>query len=131
MVMFDSLNRHMLPPYGADWVHAPNFARLARESTWYRNATTVNDSTAAAVPAQLTGEQPRAGTPPTAHDHPRSLFTLFERSHEQTVIEPITAVCPARLCDDARPGTMDRLQSLGSDIEVVVQPVTAAHPVVA
>lgn len=25
-----SLNRHMLPPYGADWVHAPNFERLAR-----------------------------------------------------------------------------------------------------
>ena len=36
----------------------PNFARLARASTWYRNATTVNDLTAAAVPAQLTGEQP-------------------------------------------------------------------------
>jgi len=29
MVMFDSLNRHMLPPYGCDWVHAPNFQRLA------------------------------------------------------------------------------------------------------
>lgn len=29
MVMFDSLNRRMLPPYGADWVHAPNFQRLA------------------------------------------------------------------------------------------------------
>ena len=99
----------------------PNFARLARESTWYRNATTVNDSTAAAVPAQLTGEQPRAGTLPTARDHPRSLFTLFERSHELTVIEPITAVCPERLCDDVRPGTGDRLRSLESDLEVVVQ----------
>jgi arylsulfatase A-like enzyme len=29
MVMFDSLNRHMLPPYGCDWVEAPNFQRLA------------------------------------------------------------------------------------------------------
>ena len=27
--MFDSLNRHMLPSYGCDWVKAPNFARLA------------------------------------------------------------------------------------------------------
>lgn len=26
MVMFDSLNRRMLPPYGGDWVHAPSFA---------------------------------------------------------------------------------------------------------
>jgi hypothetical protein len=99
----------------------PNFARLAGESTWYRNATTVNDSSAAAIPAQLTGEQPQAGSLPTTRDHPRSLFTLFEHSHELTVIEPITAVCPARLCDDVRPGTMDRLRSLESDLEVVVQ----------
>jgi len=35
MVMFDSLNRHMLPPYGCDWVHAPNFARLAERSVTF------------------------------------------------------------------------------------------------
>ena len=29
MVMFDSLNRHMLPPYGCDWTRAPNVSRLA------------------------------------------------------------------------------------------------------
>ena len=32
MVMFDSLNRHLLPPYGCDWTQAPNFARLAQKS---------------------------------------------------------------------------------------------------
>lgn len=32
MVMFDSLNRHMLPPYGCNWTHAPNFARLAEHT---------------------------------------------------------------------------------------------------
>ena len=32
MVMFDSLNRHMLPPYGCDWTHAPNFQRLAERT---------------------------------------------------------------------------------------------------
>ena len=32
MVMFDSLNRHMLPPYGCDWTHAPNFQRLAEKT---------------------------------------------------------------------------------------------------
>ena len=52
------------------------------QSTWYRNATTVDDLTTEAVPAQLTGEQPRRDSLPTARDHPRSLFTLFERSHE-------------------------------------------------
>lgn len=32
MVMFDTLNRRMLPPYGCDWVHAPNFRRLAEKT---------------------------------------------------------------------------------------------------
>jgi arylsulfatase A-like enzyme len=38
MVMFDSLNRHMLPPYGGDWVHAPNFSRLAERSVTFDRA---------------------------------------------------------------------------------------------
>ncbi|MFD7618683.1 sulfatase [Streptomyces sp. NPDC059802] len=38
MVMFDSLNRHMLPPYGGDWTHAPNFARLAERTVAFDNA---------------------------------------------------------------------------------------------
>lgn len=37
MIMFDSLNRRMLPPYGCDWVHAPNFARLAQRSVTFDN----------------------------------------------------------------------------------------------
>ena len=38
MVMFDTLNRHMLPPYGCDWTHAPNFARLAERTVTFDNA---------------------------------------------------------------------------------------------
>jgi arylsulfatase A-like enzyme len=37
MVMFDSLNRHLLPPYGCEWVHAPNFERLASRSVTFEN----------------------------------------------------------------------------------------------
>jgi len=37
MVMYDSLNRRMLPPYGCDWVHAPNFNRLAERSVIFDN----------------------------------------------------------------------------------------------
>ena len=59
----------------------PNLARLAADATWYRNATTVADSTSEAVPAQLTGELPEPGDLPTSTHHPRSLFTLFRRSH--------------------------------------------------
>ena len=38
MVMFDSVNRHMIPPYRDpefDWVHAPNFHRLAQRSATF------------------------------------------------------------------------------------------------
>lgn len=38
MVMFDSLNRHLLPPYGCDWTHAPNFTRLAERTVTFENA---------------------------------------------------------------------------------------------
>jgi arylsulfatase A-like enzyme len=38
MLMFDSLNRHMLPMYGCDWVHAPNFRRLAEKTVTFDNA---------------------------------------------------------------------------------------------
>lgn len=38
MVMFDSLNRHMLSPYGCDWVDTPNFQRLADRSITFDNA---------------------------------------------------------------------------------------------
>ncbi len=34
-LLFDSLNRHYLPPYGCDWVHAPNFQRLADRSVTF------------------------------------------------------------------------------------------------
>ncbi|MCT4686133.1 sulfatase [Vallitalea sp.] len=37
MVMYDSLNRHMLPAYGCDWTHAPNFQRLAEKSLTFDN----------------------------------------------------------------------------------------------
>jgi arylsulfatase A-like enzyme len=37
MVMFDSLNRHMLPPYGCEWTHAPNFERLAQRTVTFDN----------------------------------------------------------------------------------------------
>lgn len=32
MLMFDSLNRHMLSAYGCDWTHTPNFRRLGEKT---------------------------------------------------------------------------------------------------
>ncbi len=38
MVMFDSLNRRMLEPYGCDWVKTPNFRRLAERAVTFENS---------------------------------------------------------------------------------------------
>ncbi len=38
MVMFDSLNRRMLEPYGSDWVQTPNFQRLAQRAVTFDNS---------------------------------------------------------------------------------------------
>ena len=38
MVMFDSLNRRLMEPYGCDWVHTPNFTRLAERSAAFEKA---------------------------------------------------------------------------------------------
>ena len=99
----------------------PNFAELAAGATWYRNATTVAASTSEAVPALVTGELPAEGDLPTSTHHPRSLFTLFRRSHELTVVEPITDVCPARLCPEARPPVRARLSALADDLTIVAE----------
>jgi len=37
MVMFDTLNRRFLPPYGAEGIHAPNFERLERLAVTFDN----------------------------------------------------------------------------------------------
>jgi Sulfatase len=76
----------------------PNFARLAGDATWYRNATAVNWYTPYAVPAMLTGRYPAKEVAPIYTQHPENLFTLLARSHELKVSESITQLCPPWLC---------------------------------
>lgn len=38
MLMFDTLNRRFLPPYGAEDIHAPNFTRLAARTVKFANS---------------------------------------------------------------------------------------------
>ena len=76
MVVFDELSGVALmgPDRRVDAARLPNFGRLARDATWYRNATSAADFTDRAVPALLTGERPERGSVPTASDNPESLF---------------------------------------------------------
>jgi hypothetical protein len=81
----------------------PNFARLAARSTWYPNATSVADSTEAAVPAILTGIRPDHDRDELAiaSNFPHSIFTLLGNSYDIDAVETETQICPRSICDRA------------------------------
>jgi hypothetical protein len=101
-----------------DTARFPGFGRLARASTWYRNATTVSAETHVAVPAIQTGNIPESReAAPVAAEYPRSLFTMLGRSGPVHAIEDVTHVCPDAICGKrASLGT----DTLLSDLEVLV-----------
>lgn len=82
----------------------PNFAALARESTWYSKALTSADSTVLAVPSVLTGEEAKSSeTPPGAADYPDNFFTFLDRSGYNVYgSEWITDLCPHDVCPRTR-----------------------------
>ena len=80
----------------------PGFARLAEQSTWYRNATSVSNATEQAVPALLTGNLPNPDLSPFSWDHPRNLFTLLGNRYVIDAYEPITSLCPSTACSARR-----------------------------
>ena len=98
-----------------DSVRYPNFARLAHSATWYRNAATVHDSTASAVPAILTGRTARLGAHPFLVDHPENLFTLLGGEYALHVHEANTRLCPEN-CIRHQSSFAQRVDGLVSDV---------------
>jgi Sulfatase len=76
----------------------PNFAKLAEESTWYRNATGVGSFTPWAMPAMLTGRYPAEVKAPSYTEYPDNLFTWLSGSYDMRALETVTQLCPPRLC---------------------------------
>jgi hypothetical protein len=101
-----------------DAVRYPHFAELAAQSHWYRNATTVSDSTLVSIPAILTGRYPKLHDArlPTLDDYPLNLFTLLEGSHQLSVYENATQLSPTTQSDQA---AVNRMRSLIVDLAVV------------
>ena len=102
-----------------DAVRYPAFAALARDSTWFRNATTAHEHTTEAVPAILSGKDPKAGKLPLLQDHPENLFTFLGGSYGMNVFEPVTQLCPTDLCPRRRQPFTGRMASLAEDLGVV------------
>ncbi len=91
------------PDGGVDAGRFPNFAALAGDATWFRNAHATYDSTTKAVPLILDGIRPQKGTLPIARDHPHSIFTALGRRRYRIVSsEEATAMCPRRYCPGQR-----------------------------
>jgi Sulfatase len=86
-----------------DPIRYPNFAKLAADGTWFRNAFSIYDSTTKAVPLILDGIKPRKGTAADRSDHPRTVFDMFAR-HGYRVVdsEEATALCRPSVCRGAR-----------------------------
>ena len=99
-----------------DAARLPSFAALARDSTFFRNATTVHEHTTEAVPAILSGRNPPRGAVPLLSDHPDNLFTFLGESYAMNVLEPVTQLCPTDLCPRFRDSFGGRMASLGKDL---------------
>lgn len=97
----------------------PNFARLAEEGNWYRNALSNSIATTTSVPSILTG---RLGDPDASSalvDHPDNLFTLLGEGYQMHVVEWLTDLCPRELCQDYAGRGPARFGSLLQDVGVV------------
>jgi hypothetical protein len=115
----------------------PNFARLARSSTWYHSATTVQWLTEVAVPAILTGilPNPHKKLLPIYSDHPNNVFTLLGGSYRERAVESITHMCPASICKTVKgqpsaQEVQDTTGSLANDAGVVYLHLVLPSPYV-
>jgi len=113
----------------------PNFAALARTSTWYRSATTVQWLSEVAVPAVLTGilPPPRKKLLPIYADHPKNIFTLLNGSYRVRGIESLTHLCPASVCKEVNgapsaQAVQDTTGSLANDAGIVYLHVVLPPP---
>lgn len=131
MVVFDELpSASLMTPDGAvDGRAYPNFARLSRTSTWYRNTTTVDTFTVTAVPALLDGRQPDRLRLPTVAEHPRNLFSLVAGRYDIDAYEPMTLLCPTSECGAVDEDSWwDRVAPMLSDVRAIAAHVLLPRP---
>ena len=108
----------LLTPGGEiDEARFPNFAALAKTSTWFPNGHTVYDSTFKSVPALLDARMPRPRTAADVRSHQPSAYHLMHRLGYGVIrSESASALCPPWICPDGRtrrPGVLRRLAGGG------------------
>jgi Sulfatase len=119
VIVFDEFpTEDLTTPSGRiDAARYPNFAALARTSTWFRNGYTVFDSTFKALPSILDGRMPVDKTAADVRSHQPSVYHLVHRlGYEIVKVESATAICPLWICEGTRarrPGVLPRLAGSG------------------
>lgn len=93
----------------------PNFARLAKLSTWYPNATGVTGWTPFAAPAMLGGRYPERAVAASYIEYPETLFTLLAETYEMRAYETIAELCPPGMCRGVATGRATGMRALGRD----------------
>ena len=106
----------------------PNFAKLAGQSTWYRNATGVSGFTPWAMPAMLTGRYPAKVKAPSYTEYPDNLLTLFGKYYDLNAYETISQLCPPSQCHSTA-GNLDRvgLRALVGDSARVYKEIVSPY----
>jgi hypothetical protein len=103
LIVFDELpvTSLMRADYTIDAAAFPNFAALAVDGTWFRNATAVHDFTNQAIPAILSGRIPKREIVfPSSANHPDNLFSLLAEHYTINAFETATLLCPNELCGE-------------------------------
>jgi Sulfatase len=118
-VVFDEFNSNSLMTRDGklDAARYPNFARLARNSTWFRNAMADHSFTDIAVPTLLMGRSAPQGNTPHVWDDPNNLFTMLG-GYKVHAVEQVTDLCPEKICPE-RGSFPGRLPDLYKNITVL------------
>jgi hypothetical protein len=112
-----------------DPVRYPNFAALARESYWFRNASAVSGDTLWSVPSIVSGRYPTTpNAVPTLRYYPDNLFTLLGSKYEMFVFGRFLQLCPESRCHHDLEVPPDTVVALVSDLAIVWLHIVLPEP---
>jgi hypothetical protein len=105
----------------------PNFARLQKDSVWFRHATGVSGWTPVALPPMLTGVYPSKKLAPSYVQFPDNLFTLLRDEYKVEASESVAQLCPPSECTAAplerETGLLPVLRESTSTARLLVSPL--------
>lgn len=100
----------------------PNFAALAQQSHWFRNASSVSPFTSVSLPAILTGTlPPESQRLSNSEQYSQNLFSLLGSTHYLHTWERVTRLCPETLChiSGTPPAFAERIEELLLDVSAL------------